>query len=112
MLIEVHLSRVPVSAALKPQIEERLNVALQRFQERVGRVSVSLTDCNGPRGGVDKQCRIVAAVRPFGQLVVEGRGENIPAAFETTSNRLKQVVRRLIGKRRTRRRTEPLNHSD
>lgn len=31
MLIEVHLSRIPASAAMKPQIEERLNVALRRF---------------------------------------------------------------------------------
>ena len=48
---------------LTAHVERRLRFALTRFSGRIGRVNVFLTDQNGPRGGIDKTCRIVVRLR-------------------------------------------------
>ena len=40
----------------------RLLFALSRFGAKIGRVSVVITDVNGHRKGVDKQCRITVSM--------------------------------------------------
>ena len=40
---------------LKDHIERRLRFALGRFAARIHRLTVRLTDVNGPRGGLDKR---------------------------------------------------------
>ena len=50
----------------------RLEFALGRFAGRVRSVSVSLTDLNGPRGGIDKKCLIAVRLeRPPRVIVIE-----------------------------------------
>ena len=105
MLLDLHVRDVPTTYGLRRRVEDRLGFALGRFGERVGRVGVLLDDCNGPRGGVDKRCRIVAAVRPVGRLVVEGRGESVAALVDSTADRIGQLARRLLRKRQTARRS-------
>ena len=39
--------------------EEVLTRSLDRFRHRLKKVFVFIDDVNGPRGGVDKQCRCV-----------------------------------------------------
>ena len=48
-------------ATLPDHIERRLRFALDRFGDRIARVFVFLHDRNGPRGGIDKICRVLVA---------------------------------------------------
>ena len=56
-------------ADLPEHIERRLRFALARFGNRVERVIVFLQDRNGPKGGIDKVCRILAKVQGCGSMM-------------------------------------------
>jgi hypothetical protein len=55
---------------LPDHIERRLRFALARFQGRIEKVLVFLHDHNGPRGGIDKVCRILVKTRGCGSVIV------------------------------------------
>lgn len=93
MEVHVHFNGIAPSngEVLLRQIQHRVRLALDRFAHRVREVSVSLTDVNGPRGGLDQQC--VLAITPM------GAGEQVVArALEPT--RIQAVVRSLKRARR------------
>jgi ribosome-associated translation inhibitor RaiA len=56
--------------SLRRHAERRLGFALGRFDNRVGAVTVRLSDLNGPRGGIDKECRIHLRLAKRPSLVV------------------------------------------
>lgn len=95
MRLEIHGQKVPVSAKLQSHIERRLEFALDRLAPRITSVSVYVEDVNGPKGGVDKQCRILAQVKPSGRVIVKETGED---AFESVS-RAAEKIGRAIRKR-------------
>jgi ribosome-associated translation inhibitor RaiA len=51
-------ARDPEGAAVRPFAERRVRFALRRLSWLVPRARVQLSDVNGPRGGIDKCCRI------------------------------------------------------
>ncbi len=56
---------------LKQYIERRAGFALSRFADELSSVLVTLEDLNGPRGGIDKRCRVLLRGPKLGELVVE-----------------------------------------
>lgn len=57
--------------ALRAHIERRIGFALARFSDGLGSVLVRLDDLNGPRGGIDKRCRVLLRGPAFGERLVE-----------------------------------------
>jgi len=85
---------------LKNHTTRRVRFALGRFADRVGRVTVHLTDVNGPRGGVDQRCRIAVALVPRGVARVEGSGHDPFALVARVAKRVGRSVRRALARRR------------
>jgi len=80
-------------------IERRLRFALGRFPGRIDRVTVRLSDVNGPRGGVDKRCRVTVLLTPRGVVRVEGSGDDPFALAARAAKRAGRTVRRALGRR-------------
>lgn len=91
---------VSVDEALRDHIDRRINAALDRFEARISRVTVRLRDLNGPRGGLDKECRIAIKLIPSGELFIEQRDDNLRAAVATAADRAAEVVRRAVSRRK------------
>jgi len=81
---------------LPDHIERRLRFALARFGSRVERVIVFLQDRNGPRGGIDKVCRILATVQGCGSVMATVADSDWTAAVD------RHTVSRRIGRLRER----------
>ena len=96
MKIDIRARDIDLSASLREHIERRLFFALGRFGTRITVVTVTLEDLNGPRGGVDKQCRMVAAVTSVGHLRVEVRDTDTITAVDCAADRLGRTVAREI----------------
>ena len=56
------------SQALLSHAERKVRAALARVADRVTRVEVHVVDDNGPKGGTDKRCSIIANVAGMGQF--------------------------------------------
>jgi hypothetical protein len=102
--MELRRRSVEVTEQLRAHIAERLRLALGRFVGYVGEVRVYLRDVNGPRGGADKECRIVVELPRYGRVVVAGAGADLAAAITRTASRAGFAVWRRVKRRLARRR--------
>lgn len=57
--------------AVVAHVERRMDFALTRLKDALSVVRVTVGDVNGPRGGVDKRCRVLARGAGVGEVVVE-----------------------------------------
>lgn len=92
---------------LPDHIERRLRFALARFGSRVERVIVFLQDRNGPRGGIDKVCRILAKVQGCGAIMATVVDSDWTAAVDRATTRIGHTVSRQVGRLRDRQTGHP-----
>ena len=96
MKIDVRSQGFALTHALREYAERRLRFALVRAGDRVRRVAVSLHDINGPRGGIDKRCRIEVTRPGFPTVMIEDTEANLYLAIDRAADRAgRNVMRRL-----------------
>jgi ribosome-associated translation inhibitor RaiA len=99
--IAVRSPAAPLSPELRSTAENRVRRAVQRFARRIRQISIWLDDVNGPRGGIDRTCRIQVHLIPAGVATVEARGPSVYAAVALAADRVKNAVNRTLKRRRT-----------
>ena len=104
MLWNVKSDRGHVDPELTAHVERRLRFALSRFSGRIRRVNVFLADQNGPRGGIDKTCRIVVMLRDGGSVVAEVNDVDWVIAVDRATTRIGHSTGRELARRRETRR--------
>jgi len=92
MRVELRVRDVDLAGALREYIVRRLDFALGRFGERVGRVRVKISGLNGTRGGTIASCRISADVLPFGRVALQETELDLYAAIDGAVNRLGRLL--------------------
>jgi len=92
-----------MDSSLRETVDLGSRFALSRFSERIRSAEVQLADINGPRGGVDKRCRIVVRMLPTGTVIVEDKDADAHAAVARASERVARAVTRELERRRERR---------
>jgi ribosome-associated translation inhibitor RaiA len=100
MQLEMRGVNLDLDDKLMGHIERRLRFALGRFAARIERMTVHLSDINGPRGGIDKRCRIAVALVPRGMVMVCGSGDDPFALITHAAKRTRRAVRRMLERRR------------
>jgi putative sigma-54 modulation protein len=88
-------------------IERRLRFALARFGSRIQKTVVFLQDDNGPRGGIDKVCRILVKTRGCGVIVAAVVDSDWLAAVDRATARIGHSVARQIERLRSRQGLSP-----
>ena len=73
--------------------EEIVLGSLERFRHRLKQVYLYIEDVNGPRGGIDKQCRCVLHLRRMPPVVVQDTDENTNALIHRVTARAAYALR-------------------
>jgi putative sigma-54 modulation protein len=81
-------------------VTRRLYFALGRFAPQIASVTACLGDCNGPRGGVDKRCRIVVKLRRLESVLREAHADALEAAVSAAAESAGRGVARALERRR------------
>ena len=100
MRIHVRSRGFELTDALRAHVERRLLFALSRFGRRLRSVQLHMDDVNGPRGGADKRCQIVARLAPWGKVRVQELDGDLYAAISRAADRLDRAVAREAERRR------------
>jgi ribosome-associated translation inhibitor RaiA len=100
MRLEIRRRNVPATAALREHIERRILFALARFSNRVARVTVRVSDVNGPHGGLDKLCRIMVVLRGARNVQVEDLDAGLYAVIDRAADRAGRSVGRELARDR------------
>ena len=77
--------------------ERRLRFATDRFEPYIREIDIVLRDVNGPRGGVEKLCRVIAKLHKGGRVEIEERNSTFVGAIRVASKRLRRLLTRRIG---------------
>ncbi len=99
MKLDIRGQLFPVPALLREFVARRLRFALSRFQYQIEEVTVRLSDENGPKGGTDKVCRVVAKVSSR-RLFVKDADPDLHAAVSHAAERLERAVSRELERNR------------
>ena len=82
-------------------IRQQLGSKLGKFTRYIERVTVRVRDVNGPRGGVDKQCRIKVVLSGRPSVVVEEQAATVKGAFGAALRNAERAVKRSVDRTRT-----------
>ncbi|MFY7877798.1 MAG: hypothetical protein ACOVQM_20245 [Pirellula sp.] len=89
MQLCIHAQGIDLTEKIKRKASQKLDLALDRMEDDIVRVSVYLVDTNGPfLGGVDKACRIVVQIQHQDSLVLEDIDENVDVVLDRITDRL------------------------
>lgn len=94
MKINVRSLEAPLTEDLLALVERRVRYGLTRFAASVRDVHVTLDDLNGPRGGLDKVCRMRVRAGRRRLCIVEQRASSIEAAVSSAAARAARAVAR------------------
>jgi hypothetical protein len=101
MNITLRTRHLEISATLHDQLHARVAASLARLATAIRTVDVTLVDVNGPRGGLDKHCRIRVRGPGLRTIVVEHLGADALGAVWVAAERTEQAVIRSLGRRRS-----------
>jgi len=91
---------VALNSKDREAIARKLGTRLGKFASSIERVTVRLSDVNGPKGGVDHKCVVKVVVSGLPSVVVERRGSAPQRAVNAAIGAAAQAVRRSVQRRR------------
>jgi ribosomal subunit interface protein len=101
MKLLLHGVHVTLTPALKKAVRAHLLSAVERFAEDpAGYLEVHLCDSNGPKGGLDKECRVTLHLPGLAPLHFTERSENLYKSIQLAHDRLANMVKRRVDRRR------------
>ncbi len=104
MQISVQARGIRRTEKLQNSVYHIVNTSLGRFINRARDVVVWLDDVNGPRGGIDIQCRIEVRLWPRGHLTATACEADEYVAVAKAANRARILLDRKYKRVRSRRR--------
>lgn len=81
-------------------IARLVDFAVSRFESDIDAVQVTLRDTNGPKGGVDQECRILVSLKDGVRLNVKETQLHPLAGVAKAADRMSHVIARRLERRR------------
>ena len=84
----------------RDNIARKLGMKLGKFASAIERITVRLSDANGPKGGRDQVCQIKVVLSGLPSIVVEERASSLQNATDRAMKATALAVRRSVQRRR------------
>ena len=81
-------------------VRQKLAARLGKFATSIERVTVRVTDANGPRGGIDQVCSVKLVLSGLPSVLVERRHARLPVAIDAALRVAEGAVRSTLRRRR------------
>jgi ribosomal subunit interface protein len=100
MRMIIHTSGFDITDALRSYTEQRLRTALGWANYQIRKLAVSLSDINGPRGGIDKVCKLQVQLANGREIIIEDAEADLYAAIDRAAERADRAIVRQIERSR------------
>ena len=100
MRLTIQANGFVLTEALRAYTEQRLRMALGWAGEHMHKLAVSLSDINGPRGGIDKRCKIQVQLGGGAEVIIEDTEADLYVAIDRAADRADRAVVRRVARRR------------
>ena len=109
-----------LTESIRKYMELRLAYAVSFANDSIQRVTVHLSDINGPRGGDDKRCQLVFTLKGLPSVVIEDTESNLYVAIDRAVDRAGRTLARQLERKHEHReirtsgilRTEVINYAE
>ena len=101
MHMTIQTNGFQMTTALRAYTEQRLATALGWARHHMRKLAVSLSDINGPRGGVDKRCRIQVQLGGGREVIIDDVDANLYTAIDRAVDRADRAVVRKVERTRS-----------
>ena len=98
MQISVNSTNLDISEKLNLELNQRIKSTFSRINERIAKVTISLKDINGPKGGNDKECKVQLTVPGLQPVVVASRKDKVGKAISASLRTANQTLIRKLKK--------------
>jgi CBS domain-containing protein len=102
MPIHIRMAGAALDEGDRDYLGRKLGTKLGKFARAIERASVRVKDVNGPRGGIDKVCRIKVVLSGLPSVVVEEQAATLQEAMDGALGRTERTVKRSVERRRRR----------
>ena len=93
MRFDIRIQKLDLHQEVSHYIERRLRFSPSRLASRLRTVNVRVFDVNGPRGGIDKCCRITAHLFPSETVVMQEVDADLFVAIDRATRRIGADIR-------------------
>jgi ribosome-associated translation inhibitor RaiA len=100
MHIDIHTQGFTLTTGLREHVEHRLAYALSHAGASITRLTVRLSDVNGPKGGEDKRCLIEARLKQIPAVVIEDVEADLYVAIDRAAERAGRTLARRLARQR------------
>lgn len=97
-----------ISPGVKFDLERRLGRMYRKAAGSIQRINVNLEDVNGPKGGVDKQCKVKVTLLGFPSILVTTTRDSTEKAFVDALQKVNQTLFRKLKKHHRIRRSKAI----
>lgn len=96
MQVLITTNGVEITQSLNNYIKDRIESSLSRFTGLIRKVVVSLSDENGPKGGIDTACTIRIKTDAASELIIKNKKKNAYIAVAHALSSSKQAIARHV----------------
>lgn len=112
VVINIQARDFSLTDAIHNHIKDRINYQFGSRFDQIQCISVCLSDVNGPRGGVDKCCKVTLTLPRLNEIVIEDIQADLYVAIYRAMDRASRTVNRKLARLQdTKRRLDALNKS-
>lgn len=98
MQLDIQTTGFSLTNSIKAYTTRHMQFALNRHIALVMRARVSLADINGPRGGIDKRCRIELKLAGQNNVVIEDTEADLYFAIDRACDRCMRTLSRQVAR--------------
>lgn len=101
MKIEIKSQNIELNESLQKHIARQIEFGLGRLSNHIRKVTVRLSDTNGPRGGVDQYCQLIISLDQMPDVVIEDVASDQIFAINRAADRASRTVSRKVRQSRS-----------
>jgi putative sigma-54 modulation protein len=101
MQMTVQVNDKYASPWVQSNLADILMGALAKFRDRVRDVSLVIDDVNGPKGGVDKQCKCIVKLKRMSPIVIKDRDSSVGSLVRRVAERTAYTLGEKLNEHRT-----------
>ena len=100
MQLFINLKNITLNAKQKALIQKRYAFCFSKFSEVVKKVVIYIEDINGPKGGVDKQCKVQVSLRRGDDVIVTEKQSILNKAIEKALQRSSYITMKKLKRKK------------
>jgi putative sigma-54 modulation protein len=99
MKLSINFRNMRGSGNIITYIDHRLSFAFAGTRHEIERTTITVSDVNGPKGVIDKQCKVVIKPAGLREIVIAETRENIRQAIDLCLARASRSLNRKLKRR-------------